>query len=187
MDSVPVHAIPRGWRAAMVGTAAAVAVCCAGVLWTFAIQFEYVNALLWGGFALVIPSAVWLVLAVVGGLNYRGWWRAGLIPPAIVAVTLGLLWFEAPGRVGWALSRQSMDQAAAECATTHDVTDIGVYTFATIQSDPATCRFYLHLGYPSSRRMFLYHRDITHPTATPDPRCRHLGGSWHFCDLDSVL
>ncbi|WP_146229262.1 hypothetical protein [Nocardia neocaledoniensis] len=167
-----------------------VTACCGWALWADATVFEDVNTSFSAGIALVIPVAVWLVLAAIGLARYARSWRLTLLVPLAVTSTIALTWADIPGRIGWAMSREAMDQAASVCEkfeaspAGQGPTEkrIGFYAFRTIDKrTDGGCRFTLARDYPVSRNGFHYRPGVENPeVGVGYMRYDSLGDWWYY-------
>ncbi|MFD4430474.1 hypothetical protein [Nocardia sp. NPDC058497] len=187
---VPRQPVPLWWTSIMVVSAGSTLGCCLWALWADVTAFDDVETTFWAGIAAALPVAVWTVAALVGLVRYTRWWRLGLLVPVFVSSTLALTWSDVPGRIGWLISRDAMDRAAAVCdsveptssGTSYAGKRIGVYDFHSISRlSQGGCHFRLRRNYPVVRTGFDYlpagerRNGIDGHTYYV-----HLGGSWHF-------
>ncbi|MEV0247510.1 hypothetical protein AB0H76_13035 [Nocardia sp. NPDC050712] len=184
--------IPTAWKLGVVATTTLAGAFSLWVLWTHLTRFDDPEALIAGGIMVLIPSAAWLTLAVLGGLNYRTWWRLGLLMPAIVAITTALSLLQVPGQIGWAMSRGAMNRAAATCDApeysagrdfTYKREKIGMYDFHHIEREShGGCEFVL-MGYPTSRTGFLFLPHDERRDGAYGHRYQYLGDHWYYYEL----
>ncbi len=181
---------PVWWQVGIMVMSAWAIACCGWALWADATVFEDVNTSFSAGIALVIPVAVWSVLAAIGLARYARSWRLTLLVPLAVSSTMALTWADIPGRIGWAMSREAMDQAAAACEefeaspAGQGPTDkkIGFYAFYAIdKGTDGGCYFALARDYPVSRTGFHYRPGVDNPAlGVGYIRYVSLGGWWYY-------
>lgn len=116
----------------------------AGSLWVMwvAATGETLEAVFTGFLPMAVVAVLWLVVAVIGGANYRMYWPSAAVPVLFVT-TLAVLWLGVPHKAGWLLSRSALDRAAADCVESDDSTRIGVYEFSRVTRIPGGCQFHL--------------------------------------------
>lgn len=173
----------------MMVTATLTLVCCGWLVWSDVTAFDDGEAAFSAGVAVVTPVVVWVVLALVGRARYTRWWRWGLLVPLFTAATLALTLLEVPGRIGWLMSRDAMNQAATACGAASasepnapsGTETIGVYTFDHVEREPdGECEFYLLRNYPGVRSGFHYTPSGKSLMGDIDHQYVHLGGHWYY-------
>ncbi|MFB7876263.1 hypothetical protein ACFC06_13485 [Nocardia sp. NPDC056064] len=181
--------LPTAWKVVMSVAVVATFLCCAWALWPSVAVFDDEDVLISVGLVVALPVLMWLVLAAIAGVKYANWWRWGLLIPVSIIVTLMLLEFHLPGRIGWLMTRDDMDRAAAVCETLetglsdprYKSVTIGQYDFHHVDSEPdGGCEFNLSRYYPVVRSGFVYIPSGRTPTSTIDTRYVHLGGYWYY-------
>lgn len=176
----------------MIATAMLAGACCTVVLWTQLTRFDDPTALIVGGIVVLILSAGWLALAVFASLNYSTWWRLGLLMLALIAITTALSLLQVPGKIGWTMSRDAMNRAAATCDAPETGTNpglpfkrekIGVYNFHHIERETdGGCEFVL-MGYPASRTGFVFVPNDERRDGAYGHHYQYLGDSWYYYEL----
>ncbi|QLY27748.1 hypothetical protein H0264_20030 [Nocardia huaxiensis] len=182
VPSAPRRGTPVGWWLAMVVILGLGAAGCLWLMWISASSGDTLDAMLTGFMPMAGLFAIWLTLAVVGGVSYRIYWPSiGL--PLVLATTLVVLWLGVPGKLGWMASRSALDQAAASCTESTGAIRIGVYTFDRVQRLADGCRFDLaDAGFLSNIDGF-----VRLPSGPPEPapgkrnayRYAEHDGQWH--------
>ncbi|MFC4373855.1 hypothetical protein ACFO5K_07035 [Nocardia halotolerans] len=181
--------VPVAWNVTMVLASVATALCCARKIWADITVFDDDEFWLTAGLLLAIPVAVWLVSVIVAGLRYVGWWRLGLLVPALLAITVALAEHSVPGRIGWLMTRSDMNQAAAACDALesgrsvrgYNGETIGLYKFHHIESEPGKeCEFYLSRHYPGVRSGFIYLPNGKDLVSDIDNKYVRLDNSWYY-------
>ncbi|MEU8895606.1 hypothetical protein AB0C65_07095 [Nocardia sp. NPDC048505] len=119
-------------------TASAGALCVAMLWWQAAQSDSW--AALFTGVGLLGTGLLWLILGSIGLLVYRRV-LVSLIAPALVAGSLGLLYGNVAGKIGWRLSEGALADAAAECARTNETRRIGVYQVVQVYPSHGGCAF----------------------------------------------
>lgn len=94
---------------------------------------------------LLILGAVWLVLGLIGWFKFRAL-RATTIAPTLVFATAVLVMLSVPSTVAFAVSKNSMAAASAECAKSSDDRRIGMYQVWQVQPVDGGCLFYIEGG-----------------------------------------
>ncbi|WP_157555942.1 hypothetical protein [Nocardia acidivorans] len=173
--------IPQLWTISMVSVTALVAGCCLWVLWEYASRGDQLGALLLGGWALVITGGIWLAVAVAG-VNAYGVWRISVIAPVVFALAAMLLVTGVPQRVGWMLSRPSLESAAASCADFEGSRRFGVYRIDRVTAIPQGCSFSLAgsgLGIDGFAYVPKGDPPQPLPNASAGNHYRHIEGPWY--------
>ncbi|WP_157535194.1 hypothetical protein [Nocardia inohanensis] len=125
---------PVGWTASMATTSGLVFLVCLWVLWHFTASNDRLGAFFLGGCAIMILGIGWLVLAILGMAKYNRFVLSAIVP-AVVVMTLILLWSGIPGRIGWAFSKPALERAAADCTRTDDAGRIGLFDFDYVRPE----------------------------------------------------
>lgn len=137
---------PRWWRVAVgIILMVLVTVACGVMLWAFmapVADFVYVAL---AGWALLFLGLAWLVLALIGWIRYRAY-RASLIAPLLVLVTVALVVFSVPFWIGFQVSKGGLADAAAECVDSFENVRIGVYEVRRTEKREEGCLFYTQGG-----------------------------------------
>jgi hypothetical protein len=109
-----------------------VAVACGVVLWAWAapvVDFVYVAI---AEFGLLILGGGWVVLTWIGFVRYRAW-RASVLAPALVVLTIVLSFLSIPFWIGFQVSKPALHDAAADCAAGQP-RRIGVYDVRMVRA-----------------------------------------------------
>ncbi|MEU7143363.1 hypothetical protein ABZ942_28240 [Nocardia sp. NPDC046473] len=138
-----------------------------------------IESLRYALYTLMLFSAVGLAClatGVAGALLYRTW-RLSLIAPVAAILTFAVGCTGIPGEVGWALSKDAFEQAAATCAHTKE-TRLGIIRVTTITKRDGGCWLYTHGGLIDSTG-FAYFPDRTPVSSSPKTSYTHLDGPWY--------
>lgn len=173
---------PRWWRVAVgIVLTVLVTIACGVMLWAFtAPVVDYVYVVL-AGWALLFLGAAWLVLALIGWIRYRAY-RASLIGPVVVLVTVALVAFSVPSWIGFQVSKGGLADAATECVDSFEKVRIGVYEVWMIERREEGCLFYTRGGLVDSVGVAFLPNGAPHlgaPRHEGDIGYRHLDGDWY--------
>ncbi|WP_157224885.1 hypothetical protein [Nocardia thailandica] len=116
-------------------------------LWSLALLWlglSSVNLMLYGALVLLLLAGgiVWSAWVLVGVIRYRRW-RSGLVAPACVLVSAGLVISGAAYDLGWWLTRPRLEAAAVTCHGRADDHLVGVYLVSRVERIEGGCVFYL--------------------------------------------
>lgn len=179
---------PRWWRLTVgwvIPLLAATA--CVVVLWSLVPPVVFYPLFVLAAGALVIVGAVWLAAVVFGSIRY-GWRRVTLVAPIIVLVTVGLAAIDLPGRFGWWVSKDDLQQAAVACADPSDGTDlrfrwIGAYrVYSAHRVGDDGCRFAVEGGLIDSVGVAYLPGEQPYlgaPRRDGEFGYRHIEGDWY--------
>lgn len=133
------------WIILTVIVAILVAVACAVVLWSYIPPVRWESYFVLSATTLTSLTLVWLVLAVIGLIKYRGLrWTA--ITPVLVFVTVGLVALSVPSTVAFAVSEDALNAAAETCPVVPEHEQIGAYDVWTTRKVGTGCFFFVRGG-----------------------------------------
>lgn len=122
-----------------------VASVCAGILWSYIPPVKWESYFFLFAMMLSSLSLVWLVLAVVGLVKYRGLaWTA--ITPVLVVVTAVSVALSIPSTVAFAMSKDALNRAAETCPIVPEHEQIGAYNVWTTRKVDTGCFFFVRGG-----------------------------------------
>ncbi|GAA1608564.1 hypothetical protein GCM10009764_35590 [Nocardia ninae] len=117
-----------------------------------------------------------LATGLAGALRYRTW-RLSLIAPVVAILSIAVACTGIPGKVGWALSKDALEQAAVTCAHTKE-TRLGVIRVTAIAKRDGGCWLYTH-GVLTDSVGFAYFPDRAPVSSSPETSYTHLEGPWY--------
>ncbi|MGW5381711.1 hypothetical protein [Nocardia sp. NPDC003963] len=174
----------RWWTVTTVVLAVAVEICCAAMVWFVASDgdFGYLALTIC---ALLALAVLWSIFALFGAIRYRAYLLSA-VAPALVLVAFTAVYSDTAERVGWLVSKGSLEAAARECAPSSEPHRIGVYTIERIRpaeggADRAgtECRFHTGGGFMNEVG-FAYLPDGPPPDhSSSETTYRPYDGSWY--------
>jgi hypothetical protein len=159
-----------------------VALACGVMLWAFMVPVVFFVYAALAGWALLFLGVAWLVLAVLGWFRYRAY-RASLIAPVLVLVTVALVVFSVPFWIGFQVSKGGLADAAAQCDDSIENVRIGVYEVSRIADRQEGCLFYTRGGLIDSVGIAYLPGGAPYlgePRRDGDIGYGHLEGDWYW-------
>lgn len=179
---------PLWWRLTVGGVIPLLAAAaCLVVLWSLVPPVVFYPLYVLASGALIIVGVVWLAAVVFGSIRY-GWRAVTLVAPVIVLVTVVLAAVELPGRFGWWVSKDDLQQAAVACADPADGADlrsrrIGVYrVYSVHRVGDRGCRFTVEGGLVDSVGVAYLPGErpyLGDPRRDGEIGYRHIEGDWY--------
>ena len=172
------------WIVTTIVLAVAVEFCCAAVVWSVASDGAFENLLLVAG-SLLGLAVLWAICTLYGSIRYRTHLLSA-VAPALVIATAVVVYSGAAERVGWQVSKGSLEAAAAECAARSEPQRIGVYTIERMErtgtetgGEGTECRFYTGGGFLDP--VGFAYLPVGPPPERPagETTYRHYDGSWY--------
>lgn len=173
---------PNWWRiSAVILLPTLVAVACGVVLWASAapvVDFVYVAL---AEFGLLILGGGWVVLTWIGFVRYRAW-RASVLAPALVVVTIVLSSLSIPFWIGFQVSKPALHDAAADCAA-GEPRHIGIFDVQMVRAaEEGGCLFFTQGGLIDSVGIAYLPSgapNLGEPRHDGDIGYRHIEGDWY--------
>ncbi|MET8777943.1 hypothetical protein ABZV58_23325 [Nocardia sp. NPDC004654] len=165
---------PRWWVGWTLGTAVLAAACSLGLIVQEVIQDDSDDRTILLLLGLLTAGVLWLVCGVIGVIAYDNA-RLSAVAPLVVVVAVALFTWELPERLGWWLSKGSLDRAAVDCIPSETSTRYGAYTIFEVEPYEGGCLFSTGRGL-YTREGFAYM-----PNGAPQPKHRY---DYHFDPYD---
>ncbi|MFE9578036.1 hypothetical protein ACFYO1_16740 [Nocardia sp. NPDC006044] len=170
-----------GWFVLWMGLLTALIVlCCLILFWQLAAEGTFpIQVILW--VAIGVLGMVALLFGLLGLFRYHSFFYS-LIGLVVIVVFGALVWQNVPETTGWKLSRNILQNQAADCVNPGHRTRLGLYTITYITRRDGGCLFYTQGGESNSSRGFAYFPDAPPPyigTPTSGIGYSTFHGNWY--------